>query len=339
MNCFNYFIGIDVSKATLDVALVKDGKQVFYEKLDNKPQAIKQLLKRLLKQCGDLSQILFCMECTGVYNNHLLQILGDEQLAVWMESAIQIKRSMGIQRGKNDKADSQKIALYAFKNRYDIKLWEPSREQLQKLKQLMNIRTRLIRTKSNLKKPLLELSFHSPLEQKIFKNSYKATLKAIDKDIIKVDAEINKTIQEDQLLRRLMDVVTSVKGIGRVTAVQVIVTTNEFKSITEAKKFACYAGVAPFEHSSGTSVRGRTRVSKMADVSMKCNLHMAALASIRGAGDLQDYFLRKIEEGKNKMSVLNAIRNKLIHRIFACVREDRFYSPKVAELKTDLILV
>ena len=86
------------------------------------------------------------------------------------------------------------------------------------------------------------------------KNSCKATLNALEKDLDKIDKEIDQTIKEDPQLQHLFRLVTSVKGIGRVTAIQAIVATNEFKSITEAKKFACYAGVAPFEHTSGTSI-------------------------------------------------------------------------------------
>ena len=105
----------------------------------------------------------------------------------------------------------------------------------------------------------------------------------------KVDLQIQELINEDIELKRLFKLTTSVKGIGKVTATQIIVDTNEFKSISEAKKFACYAGVVPFEHSSGTSVNGRSHVSNMA--------------------------------------VINAVRNKLIHRVFACVRDKRLYQP------------
>ncbi|MGY5850963.1 transposase [Salegentibacter sp. F14] len=142
-----------------------------------------------------------------------------------------------------------------------------------------------------------------------------------------MDNKIKQTINEDEHLKKLYKLVTSVKGIGKVSAIQIIVATNEFRSITEAKKFACFAGVAPFEHTSGTSVNGRAHVSHMADKSIKCALHMAALAAVRESGELQDYFLRKVGEGKNKMSVINAVRNKLILRVFACVRNNRLYRP------------
>lgn len=326
MKQFEFFAGIDVSKATLDFSLVEQGSQIFYQRIDNTPKSIRQLLKLLQKEhCMKMDQIIFCMEYTGIYTNHLLQVLQESEAAIWMESAVHIQRSVGMQRGKNDKIDAKKIALYAYKNRDDIKIWQPSRENLQKLKQLLGIRKKLIKAKVNLKKPLEELSFLPVAQQKTLKSSYKATLNALEKDLDKIDKEIDHTIKEDSKLQHLFNLVTSVKGIGRVSAIQVIVATNEFKSIAEAKKFACYAGVAPFEHTSGTSIIGRSHVSNMADKSIKCALHMAALSATRYPGELRDYYLNKVEQGKNKMSVLNAVRNKLVHRIFACVRDNRPY--------------
>ena len=103
---------------------------------------------------------------------------------------------------------------------------------------------------------------------------------------MKVDTKIKETIENDERLNELFNLVTSVDGIGKITATQIIISTNEFKSINEPKKFACYSGVAPFEYSSGSSVRGRTRVSKMANKQMKQLLHMAALSSICMNGEL-----------------------------------------------------
>ncbi len=83
-----------------------------------------------------------------------------------------------------------------------------------------------------------------------------------------------------------------------------------------------FAGVAPFEHSSGTSIKGRTRVSHLANKDIKKMLHLAALVTIRKGNVMHAYFNRKVAEGKNKMSVINAVRNKLVHILLACIRDD-----------------
>ena len=129
----------------------------------------------------------------------------------------------------------------------------------------------------------------------------------------------------DPELNRLFNLITSVTGVGSITATEVIITTNEFKTIDCPKKYACYSGVAPFEHQSGSSIRGKTRVSSMGNKSIKKLLHMAALSACSCPGDLKQYFDRKVLEGKNKMLIINAIRNKLIARIFACVKQNKFY--------------
>lgn len=107
-----------------------------------------------------------------------------------------------------------------------------------------------------------------------------------------------------------------------------------FEAIDDPKKLACHAGVAPFEHSSGSSVRGKTRVNHQARKSLKTLLHLAAMSALQVDGELRDYYLRKVAEGKNKMLVINALRNKLIHRVCAVVKRgekyDKNYTPTLA---------
>lgn len=104
---------------------------------------------------------------------------------------------------------------------------------------------------------------------------------------------------------------------------QILLTTDEFGASFTAKKYGCYAGVAPFPYRSGSRIRSRNRVSLLANKSVKTLLHLAALAVIKAK--LREYFLRKVAEGKNKMAVVNAVRNKLITRIFAVVKHNRKY--------------
>lgn len=91
------------------------------------------------------------------------------------------------------------------------------------------------------------------------------------------------------------------------------------------RKFACYSGIAPFEYRSGISIRGRTRVNPMANKKMKRYLHKASLTGIKLDEELKKYYERKVAEGKNKMSVLNAVRNKLLARVFAVVNRGFVY--------------
>lgn len=331
----HYYVGIDIAKATLDWAIY-DGKKITLQtSTPNSVAGIKTGLRLMKTLPGwHLRQSLFCMEHTGIYNAHLLDFLHKLHVPIWLESSLQIKKAGGLQRGKTDAIDAQRIAEYSYRFRDRIRLWEPPRAVVQQLAMLSATRQRLIHAYNQLANPLAEQhNFISPSLQKKLLKSCKASLTAIDKDRKAIDQAIAAIIADDSHLSELFGMITSIPGIGLATATEVIIATNELKSIADPKKLACHAGVAPFEYKSGTSVRSRPGVSQHARKRLKSLFHLAAMAAIRAKGELQDYYQRKVGEGKNKMLVLNAVRNKLIHRIYAVVgrgeKYDKFYSPSI----------
>jgi transposase len=324
---YKHYIGIDVSKLWLDFTVVKQSQIMFQMQAENSLKGIQTFIKKLKMEKGfEWEHALFCMEHTGIYNNHLLDFFTKKKANVCLESGMQIKQSSGLQRGKNDKVDAERIAMYAYKNRDELKLWKPKREILKQLKHLTTLRARLINVSKQLKTPLKEITGY--VEKKIHKHSgqlCKQTIKAVEKDLKNINNQIQQIINADPVLDRLFKIITSITGVGPVTASQIIIATNEFKDITCPKKFACYSGVAPFEHRSGTSIKGKTRVSHLGNKTLKTLLHMSALVASTFNQEIKAYYQRKVQEGKNKMSILNAIRNKLILRIFACVNQNKLY--------------
>jgi transposase len=323
---FIYFIGVDVSKNELDLAVYKGKDFLFHQEIDNNKDAINGFVKELKKQKDFvLASAVFCMEHTGIYNNPLIMYLHKKKGNIWLEAASHIKSSLGNIRGKNDKVDSIRIGKFAVKNRDDVKLWTPKRDVINRLSDLTTLRQRLINAKKMLQTPLKEQDgFVKRSTANQFKKICQRSLNSLEADLAKVEKAINELINEDESLAPLFQIVTSVQGIGKVTAVNMIITTNEFKDINDPRKFACYSGVAPFSKESGI-FKGKAKVSHMANKKMKTLLHMAALVAIVYNPELKKYYDRKVEEGKNKMSVINAVRNKLIHRVFACVRENKMY--------------
>jgi len=330
---FEFFIGIDVSKDELDFSVQQGKCFLFHQELSNEPGSIKAFIKELKKLKGfEMGKTVFCMEHTGIYNNHALSCLYGKKGNICLEAASQIKNSMGNIRGKNDKVDSIRIAEYAYRNRESLRLWEPKREVVSQLANYSAIRSRLLTAQKMLKTPLKELSGFT--KKKIAKQNQalcNTAIKAIKGDLAKVDQAIALLISGDAELKRLFAIVTSVCGIGKVTGVQLLITTNEFKDIDQAKQYACYAGVAPFTDESG-KVKKKARVSHMANKKVKTLLHLAAMVAIQYNPDLKAFYERKIGEGKNKMSVINAVRNKLILRIFACVNQNRQYEKNYCRL-------
>lgn len=322
-----YFIGIDIAKATLDWAVYDGKKIVLQTSTHNTVAGIKTAL-RLLKTLSDWNphQAVFCMEHTGIYNAHLLDFLHKLHFPLWLESSLQIKKAGGLQRGKTDSIDAQRIAEYAFRFRDQLRLWEPPRQVVQKLALLSAARQRLISVYNQLAGPLAEQQgFIDPALQKQLNKSCQASLTALEKDRKAVERAIDTLIKADPRLSQLFELVMSVPGIGTATATEIVITTNEMKAITDPKKMACHAGVAPFNYQSGSSVRGRPGVSQHARKRLKSLFHLGAMAAIRAKGELQDYYQRKVKEGKNKMLVLNAVRNKLIHRVYAVVARGEKY--------------
>jgi transposase len=331
---FEFFVGIDVSKNELDFAVQQGRELLFHREIANEPEVIKAFFKELRKLPGfDFSKAIFCMEHTGIYNNHLLSCLHKTKAGICLEAATQIKSSLGNIRGKNDKIDSIRIAGYAYKQRQELRLWEPKRDIIQRLAHLTATRSRLVEAKKMLKTPLREHDGFS--SKKIARENAvmcSHTLKAIAADLDRTDRAMEELIASDDELNRLFKLVTSVCGIGKVTATQILITTNEFKDISNPKKFACYAGVAPFTDDSGKIVK-KARVSHMANKKVKTLLHLSAMVAIQYNPELKLFYERKINlEKKNKMSVINAVRNKLILRVFACVNQNRIYENNYPKL-------
>ncbi len=338
---FSFYVGIDVSgpprgKNSLDFAVRDHQKLLFHISVENNEVGLRQFAEQCQISNVDLRLSLLCCEHTGIYSQVLLTFATQYDIPFWLESSMRIKRSMGLQRGKSDKVDAIRIAEYAYRHADQAVLWQPERQVLTHLKQLVAMRKRFITTKHALNVPIKEAaSFQDKKLHKELKKLNRAAnrqkpVEALDKQIKEVEKKIRTLIKEDDTLAHLFEIVTSVDGVGEVVFWEIVTSTNEFKLFSCPRKFVpvgnhCYSGVAPFEHSSGISIRGKTRVSHLANKQMKKLLHMAAMSAVAAEGELADYYQRKVAQGKAKMAVLNAVRNKIIHRVFACVRDDRKY--------------
>jgi transposase len=323
-----HYIGIDISKSTLDLTLMKNKTVVRSDVIGNNVIEIKQLAKEYKSLDGlTISNTVFGMEDTGIYTNPLKEALQKLGANIVIESGSHIRNSLGNIRGKTDKIDSERIALYLYKSRDVLSMWQPRRAIIDQLASLSTLRNRLIALQTAMGTPLKEdAGFVKVGFIKANNMLCSRSLLAMQADIKDIDASIKETWLADERLNRLMQLVLSVPSIGVVTALQIIITTNEFKNISTPKKFACYSGVAPFPYKSGTSVSKKTRVSKIANKKMKSLLHICAFNARRCVPDIKEYYLRKTQvEGKAKMLVFNAIRYKLILRVFACVNGDRLY--------------
>lgn len=330
MKQYKHIFGVDVSKKTVDITHVKE-QQSTHRQFSNDDAGMMELLLWFKELDIAYAETLFCMEATGLYCFPLTQFLAANAIDIWIEHAPQIKKANAAARGKNDKIDSQRIALYATKYLDRLRLWKPAGTTLDKIRHLASLRDRLVETKKRLINPINEFEDMGNIAMaKLLTKTIKSSLTAINKDLKNIESKIIDIVNEDDNLKLLYKLITSVVGIGFVTAINLLVHTNGFTMMKDVRKLACYCGVAPFEYSSGTSVRGKTKVHYMANKKLKSNLHMASLTAIKLDADLKAYYERKVAEGKNKMSVLNAVRNKLLARVIAVVNKQQEYVKKIA---------
>lgn len=326
---FLYFIGIDVSKQTFDVAIV-NGSTTKSFVFDNTNKGVKAFLRLLKNQRMDLNDTLICMEHTGIYGRLLITKLLEAEANLCVEMSLRINRSLGIQRGKNDKIDAIRIAQYAVKNCNEIELYRPVPQILERMKTLIKAREQLVHFKADLNKYPNEAKLFPPEMAKLAQRQVRKSNKCFDDEIKRIEGELQALILSDEKLNTTVGLVTSVTGIGIMTALYFIIFTNFFTRYQNPKQLACYCGVVPFEHTSGSSVQKRSRVHHMANKTMKKHLHMCALSAIRHDPELKIYYERKADEGKNKMLILNNVRNKLVLRVCAVVKRQKPYQKRVA---------
>jgi len=326
-----FFMGMDVSKLWVDIAVmlvVAHCKQpMVNERFDNDAQGMKALHKWLKKLKVSFDEnTLLVIENTGVYHRVVWEYCSTHDLPLYIGNAAHIKWSLGLVRGKNDKVDSQRLCSYAFKNADELKATPVLNPVFLKLKDMMTSRSRLLAQFNSIKVYLNELKLSNSKEtQAVIEQAHKTAIEGIKQSIKYVEKQIQQIIKENQAIETNYKLLMSVPGIGHLTAVYIICCTNNFICKITGKQLCSYAGVAPFGNTSGTSIKGREKVHKMANKELKKLLHMGAVSAITHYPEFRDYYDRKIKEGKHPQVVLNAIRSKIALRAVAVVNSKKVY--------------
>ena len=325
------FIGADVSKLWIDVAvmtIVDGNKQPVQEsRFDNTKDGMKQLqqwLKKLKVRLDEHSLVV--IENTGVYHRPLWQFCSAKNLPLHIGNATHIKWSFGIARGKNDKIDARRLCEYAYRYSDTLKASPVLDPVYLNIKDLIALRTRIVKDLSKYKVSLKELEFSNRRDiQHTMEQLNKPLIEALEKALKEVEQKIQQTIHEHPSIKANYELLLTIPGIGRMTATYLICCTNNFAAGRTGKQLACYAGVVPFTRQSGTSIRGKDRVHPMANKDLKKLLHLGAVSSIHHSEEMKAYYERKIADGKHPMTVMNAIRNKIVLRAVAVIKKQTPY--------------
>lgn len=324
----NFIVGIDVSKATLDFCLIDSlnpTKSILENKISNNSKGINELFTMITKFNIDLKDVFFCFENTGIYSLPIFSSLYDLDYDFWEITALDIKYSKGISRGKTDKIDAKSIAQYGVSNFHKYRKKAFPIKDIQKLKLLSTERDKVLKSISILEKTKENKGFYSKEVYNEVKKINQKIIRQLQLTIKNIELKMLEIVAKNEELSKQKELIESIPGIGSQTALYLIITTQGFSKFSNWRKMACYSGIAPFEYSSGTSIKHKTRVNHIADKKMKSMLHMCALSAIRHNSELKFYFKRKQEEGKNKMLIINNVRGKLLARVFSVINRKEPY--------------
>lgn len=334
----NLFIGIDFSKEKVDVAVIAatgllETAQRECKEFKNSVSGYRQLVKWVGQKSGgiDSSSWLFCGENTGDYSKPLCNFLYGRGYNIWLENAKSIKGASGIRRMKSDRADASMIAEYAMRNHDKAVMYEPLSESLSQLRELFLYRQMVIRHRCSfqVRRGEKRLTMEKSSVKTMISQSGRHIVSELNKEIEKLDKRIAKLIESDEELSEIYHIATSIPGIGCQNAVCLMVYTDNFRRFNyDARKIACYYGVAPFGRDSGSSIHTDPHVHYMANRQIKAMLTQAALSAISCNPIISQYYLRLVERGKKKQVALNNVKNKLIHLVTAMARNHQLYNPK-----------
>lgn len=317
MQNLQHVIGADLSKRTIDLFCHLSHSHLLIE---NNVRGYKQMMKWMKEQRINFSQAMIVMEHTGLYSFCFENFLHANQIVFSKVSALAVKRSMGLVRGKCDKIDAKRLADYGFEKKARLSTEAITSKELQRLQLLYATRERLVRHKAALVNSVKEYQNIGLSAKDSVMQSQTKLIRSFEKEIEKLETEMDALIQNDSSIRQNQALLQSIKGVGKVLSIAMIIKTKNFTRFSNARKFACFCGTAPFEHTSGTSIKGKTKVSHLADKRMKTLLDLSAKSTIQYDKELREYYLRRTENGKSKMSTINIVRNKILYRMFAVIK-------------------
>ena len=325
-----FFIGIDVSKNTLDLMIRSLSQPNFkaHLRVKNNAKGFAEMLVWAQKQIGSssLKEVVFGFEHTGNYGYQLGLFLGDKELLFSSINPVELKYSSGLKRSKTDKIDADMIALYMKRNLDKLRYSNHIPANLKGLQVLFSSRGALVKIRTGNK------NRRHALKQLPDSEGVAFTMKMIEKQIREQDQQVAayekemlRVIKQDQALAKNADLLRSIPGIGLVTAVAFLVTTHNFTRFDTWRQYASYAGTAPFPRESGTSINGGSHVSHFANKKMKTLLGNCVQDIRRTDFEMKLFYDRKIEEGKNEFWIYNALKNKVISRAFAVIKRGTPY--------------
>jgi transposase len=325
---YNYYVGWDVSKATLNYCIYDKERTLVEEGVVvNQSSKIKTLLRSWTKRYNlKFEDFLHCMENTGLYCNPMRLLVNKLGIHLWIDDPYHLNRSMGRQKDKTDKVDARNIAEYCVCNSHKSKLYEQPKPLALHIDSLSKTRTKLVRYKQSMETSINEKSKFTLVkmdtqERKVIEG----TIAHFTKQIEAIEKQIEKLIKSDKEAKRKMEIARSIPGIGPKNVIPILAITGLFEKVKTGKACASYAGISPHKYESGTSVKKRSRTSRAANKQLKTAFHQGAKFLLVRPSRYREIYDRLREKGLSYRQATNALRNRMITILYACLEKDELY--------------
>ena len=328
-----FFVGIDFSKRRMDVSIVEKDfpeQTIDYKQFINNAEGAKKMCEWVEYTTNTSTklegEVLFCCEHTGSYCLEVCDYLSENGKYIWLGNPLDIKRSMGLVRGKDDILDSRRIATFAAEKHHKAIMYIRPEDSTRALKYLLSIRNTLVEHKKALTCQIKENfpKLHNITMLCNIEEYLKQILDSIKTEIKKIEKMMLDIILSNKEYKNTFDILTSMKGVALINAAALIVFTDNFKRFSfNSRKICTYWGVTPFRNESGDSIRRGTHTSSCHNYWLKAILSEAVLCAIRYNERLKTYFLRLLAKGKHRNIALNNTKNKLLKTLVAMVRDGK----------------
>lgn len=317
---FKLIFGIDISKLTLDVTYFYTNKQQYIQ-VSNDAKGISKLVQIIGELGVCESDVLVCCENTGNYMDKLAFVMKGLTATFWVIHPVIMKGyRLDLQRAKNDKVDSGKIAEFALAHQHKAVSYHHPDKKTREMKELYLLRRQLVGLRQK------TLNFIASEKDKAVPGImntlvYEQILSLLNDLVKEVERSIKLLIKSEKSISTFYTILKSISGVGDIAAQHILVVTDGFRKITDYKSFACYAGIAPFARSSGTSVHYRPKTSKKADQQLKAIMHQGAISVIRKGQLYHSYYQKMKQRGKHHLWIMNSIMNMIAKCIFNQIKK------------------
>jgi transposase len=313
-------LGIDLAKRTFDVTLLTEDGKRRHQQFPNNRAGFEKLLRFLNKH--SISELHACMEATNVYWEALALFLFKQGYTVSVVNPARIKgfAISQMQRNKTDKLDSYIIALFCRQGKLDP--WTPPTDVQRKLRALVRHRDDLIQTRIQQHNRL------SDTTDSVVQQSLRSLLDAIEAQLQEVEQQIKQLLEANPEMASKVGLMTAIVGIGAVTAYKLLAEFYDLERYESAKAVAADAGLTPAQYESGTTVRRRTKMSKVGKASVRSALYWPALTAMSHCPAFKQFAARLAARGKAKGVIIGAVMRKLLHIVYGVLKHKTAYDPK-----------